>query len=99
MGLLLLSGLPDGLFSNQKSQVNFGGPWNRKCCYVYFMTICNLLHMAIGHNVWQFGVVCRHLLYFYHFGMFGPRKIWQPWLLYNSKESAAGFLNVRNAFE
>jgi hypothetical protein len=30
------AGLPDGLFSNQKSQiwVNFGGPWNGKCWYI-----------------------------------------------------------------
>jgi hypothetical protein len=29
-------GLPDGLFSNQKSQigVNFGGPLNGKCWYI-----------------------------------------------------------------
>jgi hypothetical protein len=28
-----ISGLPDGLFLNQKypSWVNFGGPWNEKC--------------------------------------------------------------------
>jgi hypothetical protein len=24
-------------------------------------------------------VVCGHLLYLSRFGMFGPRKIWQPW--------------------
>jgi hypothetical protein len=23
-------------------------------------------------------IVCGHLVYFLHFGMFGPRKIWQP---------------------
>jgi hypothetical protein len=30
------TGLPDGLFSNQKSQiwVNFGGPLNGKCWYI-----------------------------------------------------------------
>jgi deoxyribodipyrimidine photolyase len=26
-----------------------------------------------------FGKVCDHLVYFLRFGMFGPRKIWQPW--------------------
>jgi hypothetical protein len=33
--LMPRSGLPDGLFSNQKSQIwiKFGGPWIRKCCY------------------------------------------------------------------
>jgi hypothetical protein len=30
--------------------------------------------------------VC-HLLYFSHFGMFGPRKIWQPWLAQNHFKS------------
>jgi hypothetical protein len=37
--------------------------------------------------LWPFGItygrllpiVCGHLVYFPHFGMFGPRKIWQPW--------------------
>jgi hypothetical protein len=33
--------------------------------------------MAIWHNVHM--AVCGHLVYFPHFGMFGPRKIWQPW--------------------
>jgi hypothetical protein len=37
----------------------------------YFMAIC--------YNLWPFGIVCGHLLYFSQFGMFGPRKIWQPW--------------------
>jgi hypothetical protein len=32
--------------------------------------------MVTWHNVWQFGIVCGHLVYFSHFGMFGPRKIW-----------------------
>jgi hypothetical protein len=35
---------------------------------------------AIWYNVWPFGIVCGHLVYFSRFGMFGPRKIWQPWL-------------------
>jgi hypothetical protein len=36
ISLILLSGLPDGLFSNQKVQiwVNFGGPLNGKCWYI-----------------------------------------------------------------
>jgi hypothetical protein len=36
----------------------------------YFMAIC--------YNFWPFGIVCGHLLYFSQFGMFEPRKIWQP---------------------
>jgi hypothetical protein len=31
--------------------------------------------------VWPFGVVCGPLVYFSRFGMFGPRKIWQPWFV------------------
>jgi hypothetical protein len=38
-----------------------------------------LYFMAIWHSVWQFGIGCGHLVYYSHFGMFGPRKIWQPW--------------------
>jgi hypothetical protein len=38
--------------------------------FVYFMTIWN--------NLWPFGIICGHLVYFPRFGMFGPRKIWQP---------------------
>jgi hypothetical protein len=34
--------------------------------------------MAIWYKLWQFGIVFGHLVYFSHFGMFGPRTIWQP---------------------
>jgi hypothetical protein len=34
---------------------------------------------AIWYILWSFGIVCGHLLYFSQFGMFEPRKIWQPW--------------------
>jgi hypothetical protein len=33
---------------------------------------------AVWYNLWPSGKVCGHLLHFSHFGMFGPRKIWQP---------------------
>jgi hypothetical protein len=36
--------------------------------------------MAIWYHLWPFGVLRGNLLYFSQFGMFGPRKIWQPWL-------------------
>jgi hypothetical protein len=29
--------------------------------------------MAVWYNMWSFGL-------FFRFGMFGPRKIWQPWM-------------------
>jgi hypothetical protein len=34
--------------------------------------------MAIWYNLGPFVIVCDHLLYFSRFGMYGPRKIWQP---------------------
>jgi hypothetical protein len=34
--------------------------------------------MDIWYNLWLFGIVCGDLVYFSHFGMLGPRKIWQP---------------------
>jgi hypothetical protein len=34
--------------------------------------------MAIWYNLWPFGTVCGHLLYFSQFGMFGPRKSSNP---------------------
>jgi hypothetical protein len=34
--------------------------------------------MAIWYNLWQLVTVGGHLVYFSHFGIFGPRKIWQP---------------------
>jgi hypothetical protein len=33
---------------------------------------------AIWYNLQPFGIVCGHLIYFFRFGMFGPRKSWQP---------------------
>jgi hypothetical protein len=53
--------------------------------------------MAIWHNVWQFGIVCGRLVYFSQFGMFGPRKIWQPWMVYlfSNQNSQFGKKNFR----
>jgi hypothetical protein len=42
--------------------------------------------MASWYNFWPFGTVCGHLLYFSQFGMFGPRKIWQPCLVTDMDE-------------
>jgi hypothetical protein len=30
------------------------------------------------YNLWPIGIVCDHLVFFSRFGMFVPRKIWQP---------------------
>jgi hypothetical protein len=57
--------------------VKFGGPWTGKCCYI----LCPLgIFYGRWYNLWPFGIVCGLLVYLLRFGMFGPRKIWQPWL-------------------
>jgi hypothetical protein len=75
--LISRAGLPDGLFSNQKSRLgkNLEGLGIENVVTFYdhleYFT-------AIWHNLQPFGIVCGHLVYFSRFGMFGPRKIWQP---------------------
>jgi hypothetical protein len=69
--------LPDGLFSNQKSQfvLNLEGLEAEYVGIFYD----HLEHFtAIWHNLRPFGIVCGHLVYFFRFGMFLPRKIWRP---------------------
>jgi hypothetical protein len=66
--------LPDGIFSNQKSQFGYfleslaledvGIFYGR---LVYFTAICEML--------WPFDTVSFNLVYFTRFG----KKIWQPW--------------------
>jgi hypothetical protein len=65
------AGLPDVLFSNQKYP--FGKSWMalELIIVLYFMTIWNILL--------PFDVVCCPLVYISRFGIFGPKKIWQPW--------------------
>jgi hypothetical protein len=58
---------------------HFGGPCNGNFRYLYFMAICNILRPFGIPNWWPFGIVFGHLVYFSNLGMFGPRKIWQPW--------------------
>jgi hypothetical protein len=62
----------------QTKNPNLDKFWRALEMFVYVMTIWNILPMAIWYNLWPFGIVCGHLVYFSHFGMFGPRKIWQP---------------------
>jgi hypothetical protein len=70
-------GLPDGLFSNQKSQIwsNFGGPLNGKCWYILWPFVIFNGHCVYFTTFWSsllsFGII-------FQFVMFGPRKIWQP---------------------
>jgi hypothetical protein len=70
-------GLPDGIFSNQKSQFgykleglameDFGIFYGH---FVYFK--------AIGYILWLFSIFYGYLLYFSPFWYVVPRKIWQP---------------------
>jgi hypothetical protein len=76
------TGLPDGLFSNQKFQFWY----NLECLRVENIVIHHEHFKAIWNNLWPFGIVCGHLVYFPHFGMFGPRKIWQPWPCFKKSE-------------
>jgi hypothetical protein len=51
-----LTGLPDGIFSHQKIPiwVNYGGHWNGKSWYTYFMAIRNIIRsfgIFYGHFV------------------------------------------------
>jgi hypothetical protein len=62
------------LVSNQKCQWEGLGMENVGIFYEFFLEYV----MAIWYNEWPFGIVCGHLIYSPHFGMFGPRQIWQP---------------------
>jgi hypothetical protein len=33
---------------------------------------------SIWYNLWPFGIICGHLVYFSRFGVFGPRKSGNP---------------------
>jgi hypothetical protein len=50
------------------------------------------LFTAIWYNLWSFGNVCRRLVYFSNFGMFGPRKSGNPVMKLFSKKSKSGHL-------
>jgi hypothetical protein len=69
------AGLPDGFKPKIPILVRFGGLGMENVVIFYdhleYFT-------AIWYNLLPFGIVCDHLVYFLHFGMFGPRKIWQP---------------------
>jgi hypothetical protein len=72
------TGLPDGLFSNQKSKFGYileGLGMDNVFIFHYYLEY----FVAIWYNLWQFWIVSGHWEYFFHFGMFGPWKIWQPW--------------------
>jgi hypothetical protein len=54
--------------------VNFVGLYNENVCKFYDHSV---YFTVIWYNLWPFGRVCGRLVYFSHFGMSGPRKIWQ----------------------
>jgi hypothetical protein len=45
---------------------------------VCFMTNWKSLRPLHRYNLWLFGIIFGHLVYFSRFGKFWPRKIWQP---------------------
>jgi hypothetical protein len=57
----------------QTKNTNLGKFWSALDWQMFFFNF-----MAIWNNLWTFGIVGGHLVYISHFGMFGPRKIWQP---------------------
>jgi hypothetical protein len=72
------AGLPDGLFSNQKSKfwVNFGGSCNGRCWYI-LRTLgpsygLLLDFMDIWYTSWKFGIFLSR------FGIFVPKKSGNP---------------------
>jgi hypothetical protein len=78
-------GLPDGLFSNQKSK--FGGILAGLAMedvgifyghLVHFMDFCFILWSYVI-LLWTFDIVRGNLVYFFPLLYFVPRKIWQPW--------------------
>jgi hypothetical protein len=73
-----VAGLPDGFFSFKKSHfakiLECLGMENVGMFYDHLEYFT-----ALWYILWPFAIICGHLVYFSRFGMFGPRKIWQPW--------------------
>jgi hypothetical protein len=74
------AGLPDGIFSNQKSKLcNFWRVLQWKML-VYYMEIWSTYFTAIWYTFWTFGLFYSRLVYFrdiryisWYFGIFCPR--------------------------
>jgi hypothetical protein len=71
-------GLPDGFFSNQKSQF----VWSleglaTEDVSIFYVHLVNF--PVIWHILWPFGIFPHVLVHFYPFWYVVPRKIWQPW--------------------
>jgi hypothetical protein len=70
-------GLPDGLFSNKNPRLGKFWrvlEWKMLVFYDYLEYFT-----SIWYYLWPFGMIFGHLVLFSQIGMFGPRKIWQPW--------------------
>jgi hypothetical protein len=56
-----------------KIWIKFRGPWRGKCCHILWpfgIFYCHLVYfIAVWCSLWSFGI---------YFGMYVPRKIWQP---------------------
>jgi hypothetical protein len=70
------TGLPDGLFSSQKSRLGDileGLGMGNVLFYDHleYFTV-------IWYNLWQFGIVCGHLVYFSILVCLDKEEIWQP---------------------
>jgi hypothetical protein len=71
------SGLPDGIFSNQKSQ--FGYILEGLAIEDVGIFYGDLLYFtAIWYILWSFGILFGDMAHFPPFWYFAPRNIWQP---------------------
>jgi hypothetical protein len=75
----LLTGVARWFIFKPKIQiwVYFGVPWNVVPMLLYFIITWNILRSFVIHNLWLNGILCG-LVYFPHFGMFGPERSGNP---------------------
>jgi hypothetical protein len=64
----------------QNKNTNSGKIWRAYIFNVALFYDHSEYFTAISDILQPFGLVCGHLVYFFRFGMFGPRKIGQPCL-------------------
>jgi hypothetical protein len=71
------SGLPDGIFSNQKSRFGYilEGLAMEDVGTLYGYLV---YFTAIWYSLWLFGIIYGYLIFIFPFWFFVPRKIWQP---------------------
>jgi hypothetical protein len=73
-----MAGLPDGLFSNQKSVLGkFLEGLAMEDVGIFYG---HLVHSTVFcYILWTFGIVCGNFGIFFTFLAFCTKKIWQPW--------------------